>query len=154
MSRFSAELLNIGFATGIASYWDAYPGQESAARIVIPLLVATNLRIHAILDTGAPWCVFDPRMAKSFIEDDQNPLFSPVRLLIRGQWYSGSLYRIPCQLIAEIGESLDVEATVFVPQLRAGESWPHPNFIGLDGFLNRLRIAIDPAENALYFGPV
>jgi hypothetical protein len=46
-----------------------------------------------------------------------------------------------------MGRSLEIEATIFVPQLRTGESWPHPNFIGLDGFLNRIRIAIDPDEN-------
>ena len=55
-------------------------------------------------------------------------------------------------LEAERGESLDIEATVFVPILPPGETWLHPNFIGLDGFLNRIRFAIDPEENAFYFG--
>jgi len=46
-----------------------------------------------------------------------------------------------------------VQATFFIPALLPGESWNFPNFLGLDGFLNRIRFAVDPAENIFYFGP-
>jgi hypothetical protein len=153
MTQYSAELFATGFVSGVLTYQDAYPSQESAARIVVSIIVDNQIPIKAIVDTGAPWCVLDPEVAEFIISEET--IYQPKdRLLLRGILYEGQLYRINYQLIAEIGESVDIEATVFVPQLRAGESWPHPNFIGLDGFLNRLRIAIDPAENALYFGPV
>jgi hypothetical protein len=83
MTLFSADLFNTGFATGVVTYQDAYPGQESAARIVIPLVIAAQLRIRAIVDTGAPWCVLDPGIAESIIEPEQNPFIPQVRLLIR-----------------------------------------------------------------------
>ncbi|MEM7537327.1 MAG: hypothetical protein AAF639_34470 [Chloroflexota bacterium] len=51
-----------------------------------------------------------------------------------------------------IGEPQEVVATVFVPNLSPNEEWLHPNFIGLDGFLNRIRCAVDPASNMLFFG--
>jgi len=50
------------------------------------------------------------------------------------------------------GQDLEIEATVFVPTLPPGETWRHPNFIGLSGFLERIRFAVDPEENAFYFG--
>ena len=75
------------------------------------------------------------------------------RLSIRGISYIGKLVRVKIGLRAERGgDDLDVDATVFVPKLRPGVVWPHPNFIGLDGFLNRIRFAVDPSENTFYFG--
>lgn len=53
---------------------------------------------------------------------------------------------------ASIGEPQEVTATVFVPTLHPDDEWRHPNFIGLDGFLNRIRFAVDPATNLFYFG--
>jgi hypothetical protein len=47
---------------------------------------------------------------------------------------------------------LDIEATVFIPNLSVDEEWLYPNFIGLDGFLNRIRFAVDPASNLFFFG--
>ena len=40
----------------------------------------------------------------------------------------------------------------FIPILEPGDVWSHPNFLGLDGFLNHIRFAIDAQENAFYFG--
>lgn len=54
--------------------------------------------------------------------------------------------------IPHSGLDLEVDATAFVPTLPSGERWPDPNFLGLSGFLERIRFAIDPAENAFYFG--
>ena len=56
------------------------------------------------------------------------------------------------RLEASLGEDLDVDATVFVPRLEPGDIWNYPNFIGWDGFLNRIKFAIDPTESAFYFG--
>jgi hypothetical protein len=50
--------------------------------------------------------------------------------------------RIALQI--EEGEGFKVEATVLVPTLRAGEQWLLPNFLGLTGFLERVRFAVDP----------
>jgi len=38
------------------------------------------------------------------------------------------------------------------PILKSGQAWSYPNFLGLDGFLSRIRFAVDPTENVFYFG--
>jgi len=63
---------------------------------------------------------------------------------VRGILYTGRICGIPITLNAEIGQSLTVEASVFIPELAAGEHWYHPNFLGLSGFLDRIRFAVDP----------
>ncbi|HAX76687.1 MAG TPA: hypothetical protein DCY88_12800 [Cyanobacteria bacterium UBA11372] len=46
---------------------------------------------------------------------------------------------------------VDVQATVFVPDRE--ELWGNfPYFIGLGGFLERIRFAFDPASDTFYFG--
>lgn len=152
MPRFTHTLLASQFVAGFLRYKDYYPDEESKARIVLPVRVAGRISAHAIVDTGAPWCVFDPNLIRLVV-----PLFelrqpATHHLLVRGIWYSGLLLRMGITLKAEEGEDSEVDATVFAATLRPNETWPHPNFIGLDSFLNRIRYAIDPAENAFYFG--
>lgn len=74
------------------------------------------------------------------------------KLLIRGTAYQGRLVTVRVSLQAAVGDSADVDATAFVPELSPGEIWSLPNFIGMEGFLNRIRFAVDPEENAFYFG--
>ncbi|MEM7531904.1 MAG: hypothetical protein AAF639_07005 [Chloroflexota bacterium] len=107
-----------------------------------------------LVDTGAPWCIMDPLEIEP-IQNQVEPMFrSETPMSIRGITYTGWIYRVPMTIPAIEGEPLDVDATVFVPDLRAGETWLHPNFIGLDGFLNRIHFAINPVENLFYFGAV
>jgi hypothetical protein len=152
MARFSHSLFASQFVTGVLRYEDYYPNEESEARIVLPISVAGFINAHAIVDTGAPWCVLDPAIVRLVVPASEFRYPATHHLLIRGIWYWGLLFRIGLTLNAEEGENFQVDATIFVPSLRPNELWPHPNFIGLDGFLNRIRYAIDPAENAFYFG--
>jgi len=59
------------------------------------------------------------------------------------------LSRAAVTILAEDGGSLEVEATVFVP-----DCWPEPNFIGYQGLLERCCFAVDPLRRLFYFGPV
>lgn len=154
MTQFTQLLFSGDFAAGMVYYEDHYPGQERTARIVVPVMVEEYLPVQAVLDTGAPWCILSPEIAEQVGITAGTGYEPSGRVLHRGQWYKGKLFRMRIGLEAEQGESLDIEATVFVPTLPPGETWLHPNFIGLDGFLNRIRFAIDPDENAFYFGPV
>lgn len=154
MARFAQLLISGNFATGVIHYEDLYPGQEQSARVVLPVIVEGRLIVHAVVDTGAPWCIIDPETARqvgAVIRADYEP---DRRLMVRGTWYEGKLLRMGISLEAEQGNSLDIDATVFVPTLPPGDMWPHPNFIGLEGLLNRIRFAVDPDENAFYFGPI
>lgn len=60
---------------------------------------------------------------------------------------SGRLVRRALWLLAEEGQSLEVEATFWV-----SPSWRFGHFLGYAGFLQSIRFALDPAANQFYFG--
>lgn len=151
MSSFWAELERSGFATGLVTYKDHYPGHNTDARIVLPITIAGMLTTPAILDTGAPWCVLDPELLAELRPTLDLQETSP--LFLRGVRYTGQLVRVPLRIPAERGNDLEVDATAFVPTLAEGDTWQSPNFIGLSGFLERIRFAIDPTASTLFFGP-
>ena len=148
------EIIGAGkFAQGRLTYIDHY-GEEDGrnTRIVITVEFGRSVSLQTIVDTGALWCVIGPKDAAGIDEDRLEPLFDDA-LWVRGTRYKGNVYRMPITLFDEgDGSDVTVDATVFVPTLNPGEEWFHPNFLGLDGFLHRLRFAVDPAENAFYFG--
>ena len=59
----------------------------------------------------------------------------------------GRLEEAALTILAEEGDSLDVNATVFVSQ-----QWPGHTFLGYTGLLERIRFALDPQASNLYFG--
>ncbi|MBW4493144.1 MAG: hypothetical protein KME26_08670 [Oscillatoria princeps RMCB-10] len=72
-------------------------------------------------------------------------------MLIRGMRLPGFVVRLNIRLVAREGEDLNVDATVFVPDSEA--LWgDFPSFIGLTGFLERIRFALDPNTDTFYFG--
>jgi len=153
MARFDSLLIDNGFAIGSTSYADRYPGDEHNARIVLTATLGGGYAISMIVDTGAPWCGLDPELAEAW-ESTFQVVYKPGRKLnVRGDPYEGQLVRAVIVLQATSGEDLAVEATIFIPELAPGQEWPYPNFLGLDGFLNRIRFAVDATENTFYFGP-
>ena len=60
---------------------------------------------------------------------------------------SGKLVRAVTKLVAEDGESVEVDSTLFVSR-----DWPAGNFIGYSGLLERIRFAVDPDTNSFIFG--
>ncbi len=101
--------------------------------------------ILAQLDTGAAYSVLDREVAEA------SQLFQAdgdvVKMRTNAGEISGSLVKVPVRLIAESGESIDLEGTFFV-----SEDWSAGNFIGYSGFLDSIRSAIDPSANHFYFG--
>lgn len=155
MARFIQPLIASNFATGATRYDDFHPGEEHLARVVLTVIVDGHLTVQAIVDTGAPWCILAPEITERLGMSEHIDYTPEEELLIRGTRYVGNLFRMRIGLLADYGgEDLEVDATVFVPTLHPGESWYYPNFIGLDGFLNRIRFAVDPEESAFYFGPL
>lgn len=155
MARFDDLLIGGHFATGVATYEDFYPGDKENARIVLSVSIAGRISTEAIVDTGAPYCILAPQLVKQAgISPDSG--YAPTGpLKIRGIFYRGTLHRMSIVLRNEQeGGDLEVPATVFVPTIPQGEPWLHPNFLGLTGLLERIRFAVDPAENAFYFGPL
>ncbi len=155
MAQFAEAFSACGFTSGVTYYTDRYPGQEQHARIVLSATFEGRMTIQVIVDTGAPWCVLDPEIADD-LGITTHPNYEPTNgLTIRGHVFEGRLYRmgICLQNEGEDSDNPEIEATVFVPTLPVGQEWPFPNFIGLDGFLSRIRFAIDPQESAFYYNP-
>ncbi len=155
MAKFDSLFFKNNFAVGSLFYSDHYPGQEQHARIVVFAAPEHNpeSKIPMIVDTGAPWCVLDPDLADAW-GLESTAIYEPnMKINIRGYEVHGRLARGNIFLQSTSGDNLVVQATFFVPELLPDELWNFPNFIGLDGFLNRIRFAVDPAENAFYFGP-
>jgi hypothetical protein len=152
VARFS-KLLNDGdFAAGVTFYENLFPGDsEDKVRLVIYAMVAENLTPF-IVDTGAPWCVLDPKLARLLIANRQTDHIEDITYIVRRTSYRGALFRLDLGFMDEpTGDLTVVEATVFVPSLQLEDEWREPNFIGLKGCLERMRFAVDPAESAFYF---
>ncbi len=138
------------FAQGVIRYFAHYSSDTSNQRIVIPVTFGTGenaFTVDAIVDTGG-WCILHPAYAQ-FLDSD---IVEIKELRISRGKFRGGLYRIPAVIEAEEGGDVSLEATVFIPQLASGEIWSLPNFLGLEGFLERIRFAIDPETNRFYFG--
>ena len=137
------------FTSGQATYRDFDPENSSRkrglyVRVVLP--DSSDASLYALIDTGTPYCVFNTvvieNLGLSFDEGEKIVLqtaYGP---------FEGTVQRVMIRLIAEHGESLNIDASVFV-----AADWHLGNFLGYTGFLERLRFAVDPGTNTFYFGP-
>lgn len=136
------------FTTGESRFLDRLPTDpEASSKIYIKLRPAEReMILLAQLDTGSPWSIFEREVA------DAVGLFEatgePKRLSSRGLTFEGRLVRVPVLLLADAGDSLEVDALVFVSR-----EWSAGNFVGYSGLLESIRIALDPQANRFHFGP-
>jgi len=136
------------FATGNVRYVDATEASPvTEARIVVPVeLKSVAKPVLAVVDTAAPWCIFEPSVAESLVRNSL-PILRQTVLSTRMGLIEGAVYRDVLRIPADEGEPLDVDATIFL-----SPEWRGPNFIGYQGLLQRIRFAVDPEENLFYFG--
>lgn len=99
----------------------------------------------AQLDTGAAWSILNQEVAEAI--SLLNGQGEPKTISTRLGPFTGRLERTQIQILADFGDALSVQATVFV-----SPDWTGGNFIGYSGFLERIRFAIDPRESLFYFG--
>lgn len=146
-------LLPATFAQGVTTYRDDDPSQIHS-RIIVPVRFNNDSQeVLAVVDTGAPWCILSPSDAVAAAIDYQNEGEWGHSLIIRGSNISGWLCMdIPVHIDAERGTGISVPSTIFIPELELGQIWNLPNFLGLSGFLERIRFAVDPGTNLFYFG--
>lgn len=138
------------FATGAIRY-DYRPAteRETTNRMILAIDIEGYIT-EAVVDTGAPYPVIAPRVARQVGLDRVTPLEREV-MLIRGIRMEGGIVRLNMTLPADLGEDLTVDATAFIPDRE--EYWGNfPSFIGQIGFLERIRYAVDPAKDTFYFG--
>jgi hypothetical protein len=134
------------FATGECRcrLGEARPG-ERLTRLLIPIRLG-DITTDAVLDTGGAYLILHPELAAEIGLSSDDGL-SVERLSIRGNSHEGVLHRYPVTLPATTGDALTFDATVFVPS-----EWDLPTYMGWHGCLERLRIAVDPAAETLFFG--
>lgn len=110
------------------------------------MLEGLRAEILAQLDTAAAWSIIEASIAEElglFQADGEN-----ARMLTRHGPFQGRLVRTRLDLVANEGESLAVDATVWICR-----EWPAKTFLGYAGLLERVRFAVDPGENLFHFGP-
>lgn len=133
---------------GKARFLDGDPAIASdTARIYLKVVAPQNdFPFVAQFDTGAAWTVFDPQLTEALNADPLDG--DAVTLSTRLGQFTGRLARATLRFLADEGDSIDVEATIFVcPEWPTGR-----NFIAYTGTLERLRFAVDPLENEIYYG--
>lgn len=142
------------FATGVIDYlYQPATDLDGTPRILVPVQIA-DLSVTALLDTGAPYVVCTPVVARALRLDPADALETQTL-----QWHgrlTGHLHLLPITLHAVRGDSLQVEAATFVPDSASAPAWEQqrrPFVVGLN-FLIRMRIALDPDQDAFYFGPL
>ena len=138
------------FTTGRAKYLDTLPTRPGEARVYVRLAVdGMPEPFLAMLDTGAEFSVLAREIAEAVGLDAADG--HEITMSHRGGAGStpGRLVRTAVTVLADDGEDLIVDATVFVP---VGE-WPQGrSFIGYSGFLEGIRLGLDPQVNDIYFG--
>jgi hypothetical protein len=134
----------------VTTYFDAEERRfNSEPRIFVRVIPESQSNyVLAVVDTAAPWCIFRPVVASSWMRN-LDPIPGRVVLSTRLGQFHGSLFRGLITILASSGDSLDVEATAFL-----SPEWRGPNFLGYQGFLQRIRFAVDPENNLFYFGRI
>ncbi len=136
------------FARGRSRFLDSDGGMEPTPKIFVKVLPGqAPIPLLAQLDTGTAWSVLDGEIAEAlgFLEH----VGPTVSLSTRTGTIRGKLIRAPLMLVADEGESYELEATLFVSR-----DWTYGNFLGYSGFLDRVRFAVDPGTNDFYFGGI
>ena len=142
------------FATGVTEYvYQPATPQDSFPRLILNVEFE-GISSSAILDTGAPYAICAPSVARRLALTPQQSL-EKIRMIIRGVSVEGDLFRLAIRFVTLYGGDMDVDATVFVLGPESEESWGDlPSFIGLSGCLERMRFAVDPTSDSFYFGPL
>jgi hypothetical protein len=133
------------FARGRSRFLDSDGGDEPTPKIFVKVVSGdAPIPLLAQLDTGAAWSVLDGEIAEALgLLEQAGPTVS---LSTRSGAVRGKLIRSSLTIVADEGESCEVEATLFVSR-----DWAYGNFLGYSGFLERIRFAIDPGTNDFYF---
>ena len=136
------------FTSGRSRFLDQHPRfPEPGAKVFVQVEIAGLAGVWvAQVDTGAAYSILEADVAAAL---GLLGLRAPwTRLSTRLGVLKGQLIRLPITLVADDGESLEVDAPFFVsPEWRGG------TFLGYTGLLDRLRIALDSPANLFYFGP-
>ncbi|MGE3537322.1 MAG: hypothetical protein AB7N91_07780 [Candidatus Tectimicrobiota bacterium] len=96
----------------------------------------------------------NPSIARRFALPPGEALSGVLAILFWGVFVQGRLYRLLLTRLAAHGADTTIEATAFVPEPEESEHWGDmPCLLGLYGYLERVRFAVDLYTEQFYFGP-
>lgn len=139
------------YATGVTRFHDSAIAAPppTGPRIYLEVLPEIwPVPVLAMLDTAAPWCIFEP-MIVAKLRERVEIIRERVGLHSRLGFVRGDLGLGALRIVAEEGYDLNVQVLMFL-----SADWPGGNFIGYEGFLDRIRFAVDPHRNLFYFSPL
>src|SRR6266446_7418566 len=118
-------LNGIPFTTSRATYYDHHPQNVSGksaiyVQVVLPIHDGTNF--YAIVDTGSPYCIFDTEIAEALGLSFDNS--KDIKLSTAYGEVTGTIQRLTISLVAEQGDYLEIDASVFVT-----DDWRYGNFL-------------------------
>lgn len=137
------------FTVGWAHYSDVSPtSSNDVGKIWIWVRHAEHSGMSPFLaevDTGAPWTLLNSELLDAFGLLDAEGESATTRTALGP--ISGPLVRTTLVLESHAGREVLVDATVL-----ASKDWTGPNLLGMIGFLERIRFAVDPFEQKFHFG--
>lgn len=134
----------------MSEYSDGYPGlDEPLPRVYVKFQPEGSTTFHlALLDTGGHFCILSREVAALVGETLTQGLEEVSLMTARGR-IRGEIFKHNIELIADSGENLAIEATVFI-----SSDWTGPSVLGYTGVIDRAQIAAAPQNNGFYFGPM
>jgi hypothetical protein len=104
----------------------------------------------ALLDTGAEWSVVSEGTA-AIVRDQLEDLDIEIPYNTRLGNMKGRLHRLTIDLLADPNRGSDLQCVATVLVL---PGWSGPDVLGFRGFLERIRLALDPddMQPLFYFG--
>lgn len=102
------------FAIGAINYAYRPATISDTTNRIIAIVYVEDIITEAVIDTGAPYSIIAPKVAKQAGLDSVEPLERKT-MLVRGMRLEGSIIRLNMTLPADEGEDLTVDATAFIP---------------------------------------
>lgn len=139
------------FATGAAHY--SAPASGPAARRISLQVELGDQLTTAFVDTGSPLLVCHPDLA-SLLDFDNAEALEVKEVFYRGKWVEGFIHRAELTLLADEGNPLYVNASVFIPDPKQDfvDDFFPSSLLGMRNCLESIRFAIDPSNETFYFG--
>lgn len=131
------------FATGTAHYISNL-ASEASSRIALEVEIEGQ-QTTARVDTAAPYMICEAELVNQL---GLGAAEDTVTVRIHGVPVEGGLHRVYLSVLADEGEDLTIDATLFVPL----KPYTYPSFLGLTNCLESIYFAVDPFEETFYFG--
>jgi hypothetical protein len=99
------------FVIGVTTFYDTNPinpGRQNSIYLRAVLSREMGVSVHAMVDSGAPYCLFDSDIGGMLGWDYSSG--EPAELSTRVGRFTGTIQRLPIIIAAEEGESLQIEA--------------------------------------------